>query len=111
MGQLQEVSHIENMGHLLMSLEKRMKSTSILIKEIAIPQALTMESITLREQKREKVPRISGEEALILLGLAKTRITTKTNEATISKANNSSTNPLDESSFKVGRMTKSRMIV
>ena len=42
-----------------------------------------MESITLAEQKREKVPRISGEEALILLGLAKTRITTKTNEVNI----------------------------
>ena len=42
-----------------------------------------MESITLGEQKREKVPRISGEEALILLGLAKTRITTKTNEVNI----------------------------
>merc|ERR1712227_1161732 len=64
------------------------------------------------EQKREKVPRISGEEALILLGLAKTRITTKTNAATVSKANNSSSNnSMDESSFKVGRMTKSRMIV
>ena len=42
-------------------------------------QELTMETITLEEQKREKVPRISGEEALILLGLAKTRITTKNN--------------------------------
>ena len=42
-----------------------------------------MESITLGEQKREKVPRISGEEALILLGLAKTRITTKTNTVNI----------------------------
>ena len=42
-----------------------------------------MESITLEEQKREKVPRISGEEALILLGLAKTRITTKTNAVNI----------------------------
>ena len=42
-----------------------------------------MESITLGEQKGEKVPRISGEEALILLGLAKTRITTKTNMVNI----------------------------
>ena len=42
-------------------------------------QELTMETIKLEEQKREKVPRISGEEALILLGLAKTRITTKNN--------------------------------
>ena len=42
-------------------------------------QELTMETITLEEQKREKVPRISGEEAQILLGLAKTRITTKNN--------------------------------
>ena len=42
-----------------------------------------MESITLGEQKSEKVPRISGEEALILLGLAKTRITTKTNMVNI----------------------------
>ena len=40
-------------------------------------QDLTMESITLEEQKREKVPRISGQEALILLGLAKTRIANK----------------------------------
>ena len=36
-----------------------------------------MESITLEEQKREKVPRISGQEALILLGLAKARIANK----------------------------------
>ena len=42
-----------------------------------------MDSITLDEQKREKVPRISGEEALILLGLAKARITTKTNVVNI----------------------------
>jgi TBC domain-containing protein kinase-like protein len=40
-------------------------------------QDLTMESISLEEQKKEKVPRISGEEALILLGIAKTRITTR----------------------------------
>ena len=73
----------------------------------AMQEALTMESITLEQQKREKVPRISGEEALILLGLAKTRITTKTQPGVYGTSENIKA----ESTFKVGRMTRSRMIV
>ena len=38
--------------------------------------SFTLSSITLDEQKAEKVARISGEETLILLGLAKTTVKT-----------------------------------
>ena len=68
-----------------------------------------MESITLEQQKREKVPRISGEEALILLGLAKTRITGKPIQ--VVSLNVPDDGASAECTSKLGRMSKSRMII
>ena len=72
-------------------------------------QDLSLESITLEEQKREKIPRISGQEALILLGLAQTRITSKSISESGVQVGNSGRKAQHLS--KMGHMSKSRMIV
>jgi rhodanese-related sulfurtransferase len=72
-------------------------------------QDLSMESITLEEQKREKIPRISGQEALILLGLAQTRITSKSISESGVRVGNSGRKAQHLS--KMGHMSKSRMMI